>query len=110
MKRFRDLAFVAAIAGLAAYQGRQLTIYAASGQAPATTQNAGPTHGGNAGSAASPGMASGTKGKTVGRDALRKVSSLAGTFISMKFGPHRSRCLRSTNAPSDRTRMTCETP
>ncbi len=54
MKRFRDLVFVAAIAGLAAYQGRQLHIYAASGQAPATTQNAGPTHGGNAGTAASP--------------------------------------------------------
>jgi cytochrome c oxidase cbb3-type subunit III len=49
MKKFRDLAFLAAIAGLAAaYQGRQLKIYAATGQAPATTQNAGPTHGGNA--------------------------------------------------------------
>ena len=51
MKKFRDLAFLAAIAGLAAYQGRQLHIYAATGaatgQAPATTQNAGPTHGGN---------------------------------------------------------------
>jgi len=34
MKIFRDLAIVAAIAGLAAYQGRQLHIYAA--QAPAT--------------------------------------------------------------------------
>lgn len=56
MKRFRDLAIVAAIAGLAAYQGRQLHIYAASGQAPAapaTTQNAGPTHGGNPATAAS---------------------------------------------------------
>jgi cytochrome c oxidase cbb3-type subunit 3 len=48
MKKFRDLAFLAAIAGLAAYQGRQLHIYAATGQAPATTQNAGPTHGGDA--------------------------------------------------------------
>src|SRR3984885_109117 len=47
MKKFRDLAILAAIAGLAAYQGRQLHIYAATGQAPATTQNAGPTHGGN---------------------------------------------------------------
>lgn len=47
MKKFRDLAFLAAIAGLAAYQGRQLHIYAATGQAPATTQNAGPTHGGD---------------------------------------------------------------
>src|SRR6202012_2729553 len=47
MKKFRDLAILAAIAGLAAYQGRQLHIYAASGQAPATTQNAGPTHGGD---------------------------------------------------------------
>ena len=54
MKRFRELAFVAAIAGLAAYQGKQLHIYAASGQAPATTQNAGPTHGGNSASASSP--------------------------------------------------------
>jgi len=45
MKKFRDLAFLAAIAGLAAYQGRQLHIYAATGQAPATTQNAGPTQG-----------------------------------------------------------------
>ena len=53
MKRFRDLAFLAAIATLAAYQGRQLHIYAASGQAPATptTQNAGPSHGGDAASA-----------------------------------------------------------
>jgi cytochrome c oxidase cbb3-type subunit 3 len=42
MKRFRDLAILAAIAALAAYQGRQLHIYAASGQTPATptTQNA----------------------------------------------------------------------
>jgi cytochrome c oxidase cbb3-type subunit III len=47
MKKFRDLAFLAAIAGLAAYQGRQLHIFAATGQAPATTQNAGPTHGGD---------------------------------------------------------------
>ena len=47
MKRFRDFAMLAVIAGLAAYQGRQLHIYAATGQAPATTQNAGPTHGGN---------------------------------------------------------------
>jgi cytochrome c oxidase cbb3-type subunit 3 len=47
MKKFRDLAFLAGIAGLAAYQGRQLHIYAATGQAPATTQNAGPTHGGD---------------------------------------------------------------
>ena len=47
MKKLRDLAFLAAIAGLAAYQGRQLHIYAATGQAPATTQNAGPTHGGD---------------------------------------------------------------
>jgi cytochrome c oxidase cbb3-type subunit III len=47
MNKFRDLAILAAIAGLAAYQGRQLHIYAATGQAPATTQNAGPTHGGN---------------------------------------------------------------
>src|ERR1700722_15948354 len=42
MKKFRDLAFLAAIAGLAAYQGRQLHIYAAMGQAAATTQSAGP--------------------------------------------------------------------
>jgi cytochrome c oxidase cbb3-type subunit III len=51
MKKFRDLAFLAAIAGLAAYQGRQLHIYAATGQAPAATQNAGPTHGGDTASA-----------------------------------------------------------
>jgi cytochrome c oxidase cbb3-type subunit III len=38
---------LAAIAGLAAYQGRQLHIYAATGQAPAKTQNAGPSHGGD---------------------------------------------------------------
>jgi cytochrome c oxidase cbb3-type subunit 3 len=44
---------LAAIGGLAAYQGRQLHIYAATGQAPATTQNAGPSHGGNG--AAAPG-------------------------------------------------------
>src|ERR1700723_3181091 len=50
MKRFRDFAILAAIAGLAAYQGRQLHIYAASSQAPAApaTQNTGPSHGGNA--------------------------------------------------------------
>jgi cytochrome c oxidase cbb3-type subunit III len=48
MRKLRDLAFLAAIAALAAYQGRQLHIYAATGQAPATTQNAGPTHGGDA--------------------------------------------------------------
>jgi cytochrome c oxidase cbb3-type subunit 3 len=48
MKRFRDFAFLAMIAGFAAYQGRQLHIYAASSQAPATTQNEGPTHGGDA--------------------------------------------------------------
>jgi cytochrome c oxidase cbb3-type subunit 3 len=53
MKKFRDLALLAAIGGLAAYQGRQLHIYAATGQAPATTQNAGPSHGGNG--AAAPG-------------------------------------------------------
>jgi len=51
MKKFRDLAILAAIAGLAAYQGRQLHIYAATGQAPAATQNAGPTHGGDTTSA-----------------------------------------------------------
>ena len=45
MTKFRKLALLAAIAGLAAYQGRQLHIYAATGQAPATTQNAGPSHG-----------------------------------------------------------------
>jgi cytochrome c oxidase cbb3-type subunit 3 len=62
MKRFRDLAFVAAIAGLAAYQGRQLSVHAAMGaatsQAPAAqaTQNAGPTHGGNTGPTATPAM------------------------------------------------------
>ena len=48
MKKFRKLALLAVIAGLAAYQGRQLHIYAATGQAPATTQNAGPSHGGDA--------------------------------------------------------------
>jgi cytochrome c oxidase cbb3-type subunit 3 len=42
MKKFRDFAFLAAIAGLAAYQGRQLHIYAATGQASAATQSAGP--------------------------------------------------------------------
>ncbi len=57
MKKFRDLAFLAAIAGLAAYQGRQLHIYAATGQAPATTQNAGPTHGGDTTSAHNPELA-----------------------------------------------------
>src|ERR1700761_1931941 len=57
MKRFRDLALVAAIAGLAAYQGRQLSTYAATTQAPtAATQNAGPTHGGNTGPTATPAM------------------------------------------------------
>jgi cytochrome c oxidase cbb3-type subunit III len=60
MKRFRDLALLAAIAALAAYQGRQLHIYAASGQAAATptptTQNAGPTHGGDASPAAAPAL------------------------------------------------------
>ena len=57
MKKLRDFAFVAAIAGVAAYQGRQLHIYAASAQAPttpATTQNAGPSHGGNPATAGSP--------------------------------------------------------
>ncbi len=50
MKAFRGFAILAVIAGLAAYQGRQLHIYAASGQAPTApaTQNAGPSHGGNA--------------------------------------------------------------
>jgi cytochrome c oxidase cbb3-type subunit 3 len=48
MKKFRYWAFLATLAGLAAYQGRQLHIYAATGQAPARTQNAGPTHGGDA--------------------------------------------------------------
>ncbi|MGC2404211.1 MAG: c-type cytochrome [Acidobacteriaceae bacterium] len=47
MRKFRDLALLGAIAGLAAYQGRQLHLYAATSQAPATTQNAGPTHGGD---------------------------------------------------------------
>lgn len=47
MNRLRDLAFLAVVVGVAAYQGRQLHIYAATGQAPATTQNAGPSHGGN---------------------------------------------------------------
>ncbi len=57
MKKFRDLAFLAAIAGLAAYQGRQLHIYAASGQAAATpaTQNAGPSQGGDAAAASAAG-------------------------------------------------------
>ena len=57
MKIVRDLAVVAAIAGLAAYQGRQLHIYAASAQAQQATpltQNAGPTHGGATGPTASP--------------------------------------------------------
>src|SRR6202046_3960245 len=52
MKSFRNFALLATVAGLAAYQGRQLHIYAATGtatgQAPATTQNTGPSHGGNA--------------------------------------------------------------
>jgi cytochrome c oxidase cbb3-type subunit 3 len=53
MKRFRNWAFLAAIAGLAAFQGRQLHIYAATGggQLPATTQNSGPSHGGDAATA-----------------------------------------------------------
>jgi cytochrome c oxidase cbb3-type subunit 3 len=57
MKRLRDLALLAAIASVAAYQGRQLHIYAATGQAPtvpATTKNEGPSYGGDAGSVASP--------------------------------------------------------
>jgi mono/diheme cytochrome c family protein len=60
MKKIWDVTLVAAIAGLAAYQGRQLHIYAAAQapamQAPATpvTQNAGPTHGGATGPTASP--------------------------------------------------------
>jgi cytochrome c oxidase cbb3-type subunit III len=54
VKRLRDLAVLAAIAGLAAYQGRQLHIYAATGQAPAKTQNAGPSHGGDAATAQAP--------------------------------------------------------
>jgi cytochrome c oxidase cbb3-type subunit III len=48
MRKIRYWAFLATLAGVAAYQGRQLHIYAATGQAPATTQNAGPTHGGDA--------------------------------------------------------------
>ena len=57
MKKLRDLAVLAILAGFAAWQGRQLHIYAASGsgqaaaapaQVPATTQNEGPSHGGNA--------------------------------------------------------------
>jgi cytochrome c oxidase cbb3-type subunit 3 len=55
MKTFRNLTFLVAIAGLAAYQGRQLHIYAATaavtGQAPAKTQNEGPSHGGDAATA-----------------------------------------------------------
>src|ERR1700760_657898 len=47
MKIFLKLMFLGTLAGVVAYQGRQLHIYAASGQAPATTQNAGPTHGGD---------------------------------------------------------------
>jgi cytochrome c oxidase cbb3-type subunit III len=47
MKIFRKLMFLGTLAGVVAYQGRQLHIYAASGQAPAKTQNAGPTHGGD---------------------------------------------------------------
>jgi cytochrome c oxidase cbb3-type subunit 3 len=57
MKKFRDLAFLAAIAGLAAYQGRQLHIYAATAQTPATTQNAGPTHGGDTAAPQNAGLA-----------------------------------------------------
>lgn len=52
MNRFRDFAIVLTIAGVAAYQGRQLHIYAA--QAPAVTQNGGPSHGGATGPTASP--------------------------------------------------------
>jgi cytochrome c oxidase cbb3-type subunit III len=55
MKRFRDWAFLAAVAGLAFYQGRELNIYAATGQAPVKTQNEGPSHGGNAGTPAASG-------------------------------------------------------
>src|ERR1700744_1381428 len=51
MNKLRDLTFLALVVGVAAYQGRQLRIYAATGQAPATTQNAGPSHGGNPGTA-----------------------------------------------------------
>ena len=40
MKALRDLAILATIAGFAAYQGRQLHIYAASGQAPAAAASA----------------------------------------------------------------------
>jgi cytochrome c oxidase cbb3-type subunit III len=47
MKIYRKLLFLGTLAGVVAYQGRQLHIYAASGQAPAKTQNAGPTHGGD---------------------------------------------------------------
>jgi cytochrome c oxidase cbb3-type subunit III len=47
MKIFRKLMFLGTLAGVVAYQGRQLHIYAASGQAPAKTQNSGPTHGGD---------------------------------------------------------------
>ncbi len=46
MKKLRDVLVLSAIAGCAAYQGRQLHLYAASGQAQAVapaTQNAGPT-------------------------------------------------------------------
>jgi cytochrome c oxidase cbb3-type subunit 3 len=52
MKKFRVFVFLAAVAGFTAYQGRQLHIYAASGQAPAgqATQNTGPTHGGDSAS------------------------------------------------------------
>lgn len=45
MKKLRDVLVLSAIAGCAAYQGRQLHLYAASAQAPAVapaTQNAGP--------------------------------------------------------------------
>jgi cytochrome c oxidase cbb3-type subunit III len=58
MKKFL---FLAALGALAGYQGRQLTIYAATGQAPAVTQNAGPTHGGDA----APNAAAVTAGGTV---------------------------------------------
>ena len=52
MKRFRVLMFLAAVAAFTAYQGRQLHIYAASGQAPssqAPPAAAGATHGGDTG-------------------------------------------------------------
>ena len=45
MKKFGKLALLAVIAGLAAYQGRQLHIDAATGQAPATTKMRDPAMG-----------------------------------------------------------------